>query len=129
MNRIITTGRVLAVLTIVIGGVHEAMTFHPMIAEGFTGLDTAWRQTFTYFSLGCGGMLLLSGVLFLMLLRRAERHAFLAAPLVSIGVFAAVNGVLAVRFMLDNPFAWVVLGLGFGLLLTAMGIRSKHRRQ
>lgn len=128
MNRQIIIGRILAILTIVIGIVHEVMTFHPMIAEGLQGLDAAWRGTFTYFSLGCGGMVVLCGVLFLMLLGRVERHTFLVAPLVAIGVFASANGVLAVYFMLDNPFAWIVATLGIGLLLVAMAIRAKHQK-
>ncbi len=129
MNRYITIGRILAILTILIGIVHEVMTFHPMIAEGFTGLESVWQQTFTYFSLGCGGLLILCGVLFLMLLGRVERHEFLVAPLVVIGLFALADGILATIFMLSNPFAWVVLALGIGLSLTAMAIRSKHSKQ
>lgn len=129
MNRLITIGRVLAILTIIIGIVHEAMTFHHVITEGFQGLDAVWQRTFTYFSLGCGGLLLICGLLLLMLLRRVGRHAFLTNPLVAIAVFATVNGVLAVWFMPGNPFAWVVSVLGIGLFLTATGIRSKHRRQ
>ncbi len=129
MNRLIATGRILAILTILIGIVHEVMTFHPMIAEGFTGLDAAWQQTFTYFSLGCGGLLILCGVLFLMLLGRVERHEFLAAPLVVIGIFALGDGILAVWFMLDNPFGWVVFALGIGLFVVSMLIRSKHKRR
>ncbi len=57
MSRLIIIGRTLAILTILIGIVHEVLTFHPMIAEGFTGLEPEWQQTFTYFSLGCGGLL------------------------------------------------------------------------
>ena len=129
MNKLITTGRILAILTILIGIVHEVMTFHPMIAEGFTGLEPEWQQTFTYFSLGCGGLLILCGVLFFMLLGRAERHEFLVAPLVVIGMFALADGILAVWFMLDNPFGWVVLAFGIGLFTIAMLIRSKHRKQ
>ncbi len=129
MNRLINTGRTLAILTILIGIAHEVMTFHPMIAEGFTGLEPAWRHTFTYFSLGCGGLLILCGVLFFMLLGRVERHEFLVAPLVVIGLFALADGILATIFMLDNPFSWVVLALGIGLFLTAMAIRSKHRQE
>jgi hypothetical protein len=129
MNRLITTGRVLAILTILVGITHEAMTFHPMIAEGFIGLDAAWQQTFTYFSLGCGGLLILCGLLFLMLLGRVERHEFLVAPLVTIGVFAVADGILAVCYMFANPFAWIVAGLGLGLFAVAMNIRSKHRKQ
>ncbi len=129
MNRLIIVGKVLAIFIILIGIVHEAMTFHPMIAEGFTGLEPAWRHTFTYFSLGCGGLLILCGLLFFMLLGRVERHEFLVAPLVVIGLFALADGILAAIFMLANPFAWVVLGLGIGLFLTAMAIRSKHRQE
>ncbi len=127
MNRYITIGRILAILTILIGIVHEVMTFHPMIAEGFTGLESVWQQTFTYFSLGCGGLLILCGVLFLMLLGGVERHEFLVAPLVVIGMFALADGILAAWFMPDNPFGWAVLAFGIGLFTVAMLIRLKHR--
>ncbi len=129
MSRLIIIGRTLAILTILIGIVHEVLTFHPMIAEGFTGLEPEWQQTFTYFSLGCGGLLILCGVLFFMLLGRVERHEFLVAPLVVIGLFALADGILATIFMLTNPFAWVVLALGIGLFLIALVIRSKHRQE
>lgn len=129
MKSLTIAGRLLAVLTIILGGVHEVMTFQPMIADGLKGLSEEWRQTFTYFSLGCGGMLLLSGFLFLMLLGRVERPEFLAAPLVAIGVFATANGLLAVGFMLRNPFAWTGLALGVGLLVVALMIREEHKKR
>ncbi len=125
MKSLITTGKVLAILTIILGIAHEAATFLPVISVGMQGLEPEWSRTFTYFSLGCGGLLILCGVLFLMLLGRVERHEFLVAPLVAIGAFAAVDGVLAVCFMYANPFAWVVLALGVGLLFAAMAIRLK----
>ena len=100
-----------------------------MIAEGFTGLETAWQQTFTYFSLGCGGLLILCGVLFLMLLGRVERHEFLVAPLVVIGLFALADGILAAAIMFTNPFGWAVLAFGIGLFTIAMLIRAKHLKR
>ncbi len=47
MKRLIGTGRVLAFLTVVVGIVHEAMTFHSMISGGMIGLNTMWRRIFT----------------------------------------------------------------------------------
>ncbi len=105
------------------------ITFLPVISEGFAGLATRWQCAFTYFSLGCGLLTMLCGLLFAMLLGRVERHEFLVAPLVVIGLFALADGILATIFMLDNPFSWVVLALGIGLFLTAMAIRSKHRQE
>jgi hypothetical protein len=129
MNRLITTGRILAILTVIVGITHEVMTFYPMITDGMLGLDAMWKQTFTYFSLGCGGVLILCGLLFFMLSGRVERHEFLVSPLVAIGLFATADGIFAVCYMFSNPFAWVVSVLGLGLFLTAMGIRSGHRHK
>jgi hypothetical protein len=129
MRQIIIVGRILAILTIAVGIAHGVMTFMPVISDGLAGLDVEWRHTFTWFSLASGGFIVLCGFLFAMLLRRVERHDFLAAPLVAIGVFVSACGVLAVRYMLTNPFAWVLAGLGLGLWAVAAGIRSKHRER
>ena len=129
MNRLVTTGRVLAILTIATGIAHEVATFLPVISEGFAGLATRWQCAFTYFSLGCGLLTMLCGLLFRMLLGRVERHGFLVPPLVAIGVFAAANGILAACFMFANPLAWVMLALGIGLFVVAVRIRARHRQR
>jgi VIT1/CCC1 family predicted Fe2+/Mn2+ transporter len=129
MNRFITTGRILAMLTVLFGVAHEVATFLPIITEGFQTLNAEWQQAFTYFSIGCGALLILSGMLFLMLLGQVERHEFLVAPLVAIGLFALVDGILATWFMLDNPFSWAVLVFGIGLFVISMLIRAQHRKQ
>ncbi len=129
MNRLVTTGRVLAILTIATGITQEAATFLPVISGGFTGLAPIWQRTFTYFSLGCGLLTMLCGLLFRMLLGRVERHGFLVPPLVAIGVFAAANGILAACFMFANPIAWVVFAFGIGLFVVAVRIRATHRQR
>ncbi len=125
MKTLLSTAKVLAILTFVIGIVHEIMTFHPMIADGLKPLTTEWQQTFTYFSLGCGGLAILCGVLFWMLARDVERHIFLTRSLLVIGIFAAANGLLALGYMFTNPFAWIIAALGVGLLLVSIVIHSK----
>ncbi len=122
MKRLIIAGRVLAILTIIVGIALEIISYLPVSAEW---PDTVEQRQLV---LSCGYMMLLCGILFLMLLRRVERHAFLLTPMATIGIFTGAYGCFAVSGMLANIGAWAVLSLGLGLFWITIGIRAKHRK-
>ena len=87
----ITTIKLLAIGVIVMGFVHIAATFSPMIVLG--------------------------GSIVHMLCGKAKEHPFLHTPLLLIYSMLVVDGFLAVCFMPHNPCAWVIFVLSILLLV------------
>jgi hypothetical protein len=107
MNKIKTT-KLLAIGIIVMGFVHIAATFTPMIADKLAPLNERMQQSCIYFSLMCGALLILGGSIVHMLCDKSNEHSFLRVPLLLIYSMLAVDGILAVCFMPHNPCAWVI---------------------
>ena len=64
MNKIITI-KLLAIGVIVMGFIHIAATFSPMIADKFAPLSEGMQRACIYFSLMCGAMLILGGSIYI----------------------------------------------------------------
>lgn len=109
----------LSILVIAMGMIHEIATFTPMMASKFAALDEAARAANTYFSLMCGAMLIIGGVIVHGLWGKVREHSFVRTPLAIVLVALAVDGVLAVLFMPHNPFAWAVCVLTSLLAIVA----------
>ena len=116
MKKIITI-KLLAIGVIVMGFVHIAATFSPMIADKLAPLSEGMRRACIYFSLMCGAMLILGGCIVHMLCGKAKEHHFLRTPLFLTYSMLIVDGILAVCFMPHNPCAWVIFVLSILLLV------------
>jgi uncharacterized membrane protein HdeD (DUF308 family) len=114
-SNILSTIKALAYAIITLGIIHEAATYSPLIKGGLTCLDKGNMDAMLYMSLICGASLILSGIIILMLLKHVENHAFLTQPILVLGAFLAVNGILSVIYMFDNPFAWLALLLNLAM--------------
>jgi len=64
MNKIITI-KLLAIGVIVMGFVHTAATFSPMIADKLAPLSEGMQRACIYFSLMCSAMLILGGSIYI----------------------------------------------------------------
>lgn len=115
MNKIKIT-KLLAIGIIVMGIVHIAATFTPIIFDKLSPLNEAMRQACIYFSLMCGALLILGGSITHMLCGKAKDYRFLRKPLLLIYGTLSVDGILAVCLMPHNPCAWVILVLTIPLL-------------
>ena len=118
MNKI-TTIKLLAMGVIVMGFVHIAATFSPMIADKLAPLSEGMQRACIYFSLMCGAMLILGGSIVHMLCGKANEHPFLHTTLLLTYSMLVVDGILAVCFMPHNPCAWVISVLSILLLVVA----------
>lgn len=116
MNKIITI-KLLAIGVIVMGFVHIAATFSPMIADKLTPLGEGMQRACIYFSLMCGAMLILGDCIVNMLCGKAKEHPFLRTALLLTYSMLIVDGILAVCFMPHNPCAWVIFVLSLLLLI------------
>lgn len=125
MNKIITTGKFIAFAILILGIIHDIATFSPLIQDGLTCLTPDSLNAMIYMSLMCGASLVLCGILLLIMLRKVEQMMFFGLPMLVIGIFLALNGILSVIFMFDNPFAWVALLLN----LTMFGITIKLKKE
>lgn len=106
------------------GVIHEIATFTPLIQDGLESLSKSNFYVMMYMSLVCGASLILSGWLLLLLLKKNETHTFLSFPILLISIFVLINGIASIILMADNPFAWIVFGLG----LSITGITIKQRK-
>lgn len=71
----------------------------------------------------CGVALVLSGIVLLMLLKHIPEHLFLTKTILVVGAFLALNGVLSVIYMFNNPFAWLALILNLSMFAIAILLR------
>lgn len=110
MNKIKTT-KLLSIGIIVMGFVHIAATFTPMIADKLAPLNEGMQRACIYFSLMCGALLILGGSIVHMLSGKLQEHPFLRMPLLMTYSMLAIDGILAVCLMPHNPCAWVILVL------------------
>lgn len=53
--------KALSIGVVLMGFIHIAATFTPLIADMLTGLPDSAQEAFTYFSLMCGALLILGG--------------------------------------------------------------------
>ena len=107
--------RMIAMAIAIMGVIHIAATFTPLINGGLEVLSVAKQQAMTYMSLMCGMLLIVCGLLVAMLHNKVKEHPFLHRPYMLIYGALSIDGILAVVFMPHNPFAWMVLILVGGL--------------
>jgi hypothetical protein len=130
METIIKISKSFAIATLVLGIIHVIATYTPLIqdTETISSLQPGSLKAYIFFSLFCGGFLILGGLISWMLLKKLEQFQFLIFPILTISVFCAVEGILAVVYMFDNPFSWIVLLLELGNLIT-VSLLKQHCRQ
>ena len=110
--------QILAIGIAIMGIVHIAATFSPVILGKLSPLASSMQQACIYFSLMCGLLLIVGGVVTSLLSEQVTRHNFLRAPYWVLLSAMAIDGVLSVCFMPHNPCAWVILALTIGALAT-----------
>jgi len=111
------TANILAIAVAVMGVVHIAATYSPVIAGKLSTLALSTQNAFLYMSLMCGALLLLGGLVARMLNNHLDEHRFLRAPFILTLAVLAVDGVLAPLMMPGNPCSWLVTALTLPLLV------------
>lgn len=108
--------KILAIGIITMGAIHVAATFSPIILGKLSSLNPSMQQACIYFSLMCGLLLIVGGLLTNLLCGKVAEHNFLRAPYWIIISAMAIDGILAVCLMPHNPCAWVIAALAVSLL-------------
>lgn len=106
------------------GLVHIAATFTPLIADKLAMLPDGVQESFTYFSLMCGALLILGGGVTYSLSGKNTEYAFARKPYLLALTFIGLDGVLAVCYMPHNPFAWIIFALSIGLMIAACDLEK-----
>lgn len=109
--------KTLSIGILLMGIVHIAATFTPMIADKLSLLPEGAQDAFTYFSLMCGVLLVLGGGVTFTLADKVAEYPFVRKPYVLALVISCIDGIFAVCFMPHNPFAWAIFALVIGLIL------------
>lgn len=128
-TKLITIGKYTSIAIIALGAIHIVATFTPLIQEGLECLSKGNLHPIIYMSLICGGALILSGLLIVMLLKKLEQAHFLYYPILTLSFFIFVDGVLSVVYMYDNPFAWLVLLFGLFIVVLSLKIARIYKRK
>jgi hypothetical protein len=130
MTTIIKISKSFAIATLILGIIHVIATYTPLIqdSEMISSLQTDSLKAYIYFSLFCGGFFVLCGLISWMLLKKVAQFQFLIFPILTMSAFCAAGGILAVVYMFENPFAWIILLLGVGNLASAW-LLKQHCRQ
>ena len=127
MNRLIFIGRCIAFAVLVLGVVHDVVTFTPLVREGLGCLSADSLSAMTYMSLMCGASLILGGWLLIILFGRWVRFPFLGLPILIISIFLCINGLLSVFYMADNLFAWLNFVLGLMMFVVVIELNWRLR--
>lgn len=105
----------LAMGLVVMGLVHIAATFMPVIASKLEPLAESGQRAFTYMSLMCGTLLVLGGMIIVMLADKVKEASFLRKPILLTEAILVIDAILAVSMMYSNPCAWIILLLALPL--------------
>ena len=124
-TKLVFISTILSIAIVCVGVIHEIATFTPLIQDGLESLSKSNFYAMMYMSLVCGASLILSGGLLLLLLKKNETHTFLSFPILLISIFVLINGIASIILMADNPFAWIVFGLGLSITI----ITIKQRKE
>lgn len=124
--------KTLKALLILLGIIHDAATFTPIINGGMGTLTASKINAITYMSLMCGTSLILCGALLLALCPYKSTGKDIKIAKRIICVFLALAGVLAVAYMPHNSFAWITFCLcGLTIIVESKnlgyGFRTNHQ--
>jgi len=108
--------KVLSIGIMLMGAIHIAATFTPLITGKLSLLSEDAQDAFTYFSLMCGALLVLGGGVTCSLSGKTAEYTFARTPFVLALVISCIDGMLAVYFMPHNPFAWTIFAMVIGLI-------------
>lgn len=100
--------KVVSALVAVMGCVHMAATFSPLIGGKLAVLDAGTYNAMIYMSLMCGLLLVVLGGYLMWAVARVEACPVLAPSLRVAASLLLVDGVMAMAFMPHNPFAWTI---------------------
>ena len=128
-KKLISIGKTLAIAIIILGVIHDAATYSPLIKGGLSCLDPGNLKAMIYMSLMCGTSLILSGIILFLLINKVELYPFLSLPLLVTGIFLVINGILSVIYMSDNPFAWIALVLNLSMFVIIVVLKMKTKSQ
>lgn len=108
--------KLLAIGTTLMGLIHIAATFTPMITDKLALLPEGAQDVFSYFSLECGALLILGGGVTYMLSGITDMEPSVRKTYILALAILVMDVVLAVCYMPHNPFAWMTFVLTMGLL-------------
>lgn len=108
--------KTISILIVMMGIIHIAATFTPMIADKLALLPEGAQGAFTYFSFMCGALFVLGGSVACALSGKTAAYPFVRKPYILTIAILNVAGILAVYYMPHNPFAWIIFALAMGLM-------------
>ena len=114
--------KILAGCVSLMGCIHIYATFTPLINDGLDALSPAKQNAVTYMSLMCGTLLVLCGVSVIVLSSRIKREYIQRM----VSATALVGGILAVDYMPQNPFAWMIMAISTTLAITLFASKIKQ---
>lgn len=121
-QKVIQVGKIFSLIVLNLGLIHDIATFTPLIQDGLSLLSPDDRSAMIYFSLMCGTSLILSGLLLFVMLKKIDQISFLRVPILIIGIFLALSGLLSVFYMSENPFAWAALFINSTIFVITLKI-------
>ena len=125
----IRIAKALSIGIVLMGIVHIAATFTPLIIGKLALLPESTQDAFIYFSLMCGALLILGGGVTYTLSGKIAEYAFVRAPFVLALAILNADGILAVCYMHSNPCAWIILALTMGLMFASVTSVSDTDKQ
>lgn len=119
--------KILSMGIMLMGMVHLAATFTPLMADKLALLPEETQDAFTFFSLACGALLILGGYVTYMWAEQSGKCLSARKPYIFTLAILSVDGVLAVYYMPHNPFAWIIFALTVGQMFA--NVKKEHHNR
>ena len=120
---IISAGKMMAYVLTLFGIMQCGATFAPYFQEGIAGLEPELFRNMLFYSFMCGGVLIISGVLLTVMFGKAAKSPDFGSPILILGTFVAIYGILSVAFMYRNPFSWMIAILCLAIFIDALCLK------
>jgi hypothetical protein len=119
-SNIVAAGKMLAIALILIGIVVCVTTFL-YSDEKLEALDQTTKHKLFYSNIVSG----LSSIALIMMLPRAPRNRVLANPILIIGIFVLLAGVVPFCIIPRNPLTWIMVFECIPMFITTLCLPSK----
>jgi hypothetical protein len=121
-SNIVAAGKMLAIALILIGIVVCVTTFL-YSDEKLETLDQTTIHELFYSNIVSGLAILFSSIALIMMLPRAPRNRVLANPILIIGIFVLLAGVVPFCIMPRNPFTWIMALVCIPMFITTLCLK------
>lgn len=122
-SNIISAGKMMAYVLMMFGVLQCAATFTPYVREDLPAMSHQIHLSLLFYSLMSGAIMLFCGILLVVMFGKVAGTPAMGTPVLMVGTFVFIYGILATGFMYRNPFAWMMAILGLAIFVDTLCLK------